>query len=221
VSSTPELPELPGSLLLENQGFPLAITPVTARPTSQVTRRETHPPDQLFEDERYRLNPLGLAPAPLVHTKSVPDLSFRSSTMRSSRGGNALKPIHSSAQHKKSLSETNARRSSRPNIITSPSSAGSNPTRSSDSTIKHNDNNNTGWRSLEPALPISERRTYDIDSESHPSYRNQVSIVRFFTFPPCITKIFAQRNHFGSSLVRFHKTVRQCRPDLGLQNCLR
>jgi hypothetical protein len=191
VSSTLELPELPGSLLLENQGFPLAITPVTARPTSQVTRRETHPPDLLFEDERYRLYPQDLAPAPLAHTKSVPDLSFRSSTMRSSRSGNALKPMPFNTQHRKSLSEANAQKSPRPNLVTSPSFAGSNPTRSSDSTIKRNDNHNTSQRSLQPALPISERRAHGLDLEGHSNYQNQVSVVRFFTIPPCLTKIFA------------------------------
>ncbi|KAK1914955.1 hypothetical protein P3342_011884 [Pyrenophora teres f. teres] len=59
VSSLAELPaELPGSLLLENQGFPSCTTSIPARSVTQIHRRESHPPSKRLDYERVSLDAL-------------------------------------------------------------------------------------------------------------------------------------------------------------------
>lgn len=66
-----------------------------------------------------------LIPEPLIHAKSVPDLSQRHSAMRPVQSGNALnsstatRPNPLKVQHKKSLSETSQGRS-KPQLVTTP-----------------------------------------------------------------------------------------------------
>jgi hypothetical protein len=127
--STADLPaELPGSILQENQGFPPEVTTgdlVTARPISQNIRRSTHPVVRSPEDDEGFSALLDLFPEPLLHVRSVPDLSDRHSEMRSIRSGNALnsatvsKPSPLRIQHQKSRSETSPRRRSRSDLASS------------------------------------------------------------------------------------------------------
>ncbi|KAF1923555.1 uncharacterized protein M421DRAFT_308423 [Didymella exigua CBS 183.55] len=92
--SAPGFPaELPGSLLQHNQGFPHLDPPniPPSRPTSQIIRRGTHPPDKCLEDEGEVFDLLHLYPEPLNHSKSVPSLhaGYRDGSMKSSRAGPA------------------------------------------------------------------------------------------------------------------------------------
>jgi hypothetical protein len=183
VPSTLELPaELPGSLLLENQGFPSCEIPVPAWPSTQTFRRESHPPDKHFDDERDSLDLLNLVPAPLTHASSVPDLSVRHNTMRSVRSGNAFnsstaaKPSPLKVQHKKSLSETGSRRRSNPNLVTSALSTNSKFTICSPSISTIRDSSNDPTRARVDARPLiteEEDRKHDLGRYS--SYRNEVS----------------------------------------------
>jgi hypothetical protein len=126
VSSIAELPaELPGSLLLENQGFSFCTTPLSAQPTTQIFRRESHPPDKRLGYESTSLNALDLVQWQLNHTRSVPELSSRYSIMRSAPSGEALQPVPITqpeplAESKpKSSNKAGMRRRSRPDLITS------------------------------------------------------------------------------------------------------
>lgn len=113
-SSTQDLPaELPGSLLQHNQGYPYfgTVTLPQSRPTSQNTRRGTHPPDRCPEDEGDVFHLLHLFPEPLNHTKSVPSLhtQYRDGAMNHSWTGpaasaSASNPRPPRAHYRKALS---------------------------------------------------------------------------------------------------------------------
>lgn len=193
--STPDLPaELPGSLLLDNQGFPSGSTPINAvptRPISQTIRRGIHPPDKSFEDEGDFLNLLNLVSEPLTHAKSFPNMSARHSTMRSVRSGNALnssaaaKPSPLKVQHKKSLSETSSGKRSKPTLIRSPSSTDSKITTPAVSTSGDSSRNNSNRvrpgaaKLLQPSPLIVEGNQRKPDVEEHESLRNEVSTICF------------------------------------------
>lgn len=191
--STPDLPaELPGSLLQDNQGFPLEPSPVTAvtRPFSQTIRTSTHPPETHCEVEEENLALLDLFPEPLAHAKSLPNMSARHGPVRPVRSGNALnssaanKPSPLRVQHKRSLNETSSRRRSKPNLVTSPSSTDSKLTACSVSTSEDGvDSPNKarvgGAKLLQPAPPIVEGKTWKPNSDDGESYRNEVSTICF------------------------------------------
>ncbi|KAF1838000.1 hypothetical protein BDW02DRAFT_68353 [Decorospora gaudefroyi] len=188
VPSTPELPvELPGSLLLENQGFPSCTTPVSSRPVTQIFRRETHPFDKHAEVEIDPLDPPNFTPAPLTHARSVPDLSVRHSTMRSVRSGNALntsttpKPSPLKVQHKKSLSDTSSRRRSKPNLVSSPLSFDSRSAKCSRTVSTTKDSRSDpvgaqvdGGRPLQPAPLLTEERSRNPNWGGRRNYREEV-----------------------------------------------
>ncbi|KAL5113496.1 hypothetical protein ACEQ8H_008632 [Pleosporales sp. CAS-2024a] len=77
--STTDLPvELPGSILQENQGFPIDLVP-------------DQPPSPMeIQDQEDLSTLLHLFPAPLLHAKSVPEFAAPSTDMRSVGSGNAL-----------------------------------------------------------------------------------------------------------------------------------
>ncbi|KAF1920513.1 hypothetical protein BDU57DRAFT_508874 [Ampelomyces quisqualis] len=117
--STPELPvELPGSILLDNEGLPHSLIkePIVTRPASQNIQRRTLFLDREVEDEEEFCVLLSLFPEPLPQSNSVPGLGLHYGEMRPLRSGNALnpntgsKPIPPRLQHKKSLSDTSFRR---------------------------------------------------------------------------------------------------------------
>ncbi|KAF2851212.1 hypothetical protein T440DRAFT_467942 [Plenodomus tracheiphilus IPT5] len=128
--TTPELPaELPGSILLENQGYPSEYTPLISWKVPQIpgtTSRDTCAADRYFSQE-CRLDRLSLIPEPLTHTKSVPNLNMRRSTMSNVHSRATLTssdptvPSPSSVQHERIRSETSARRYSRLDLQTPPS----------------------------------------------------------------------------------------------------
>jgi hypothetical protein len=192
-SASPELPvELPGSLLLENQGFPSGTTPVSARPITQIFRRGTHPTDQQPEHKTDPLDLLNLVPVQLIHARSVPDLRSRHSKLRSLRSGNALnsstaaKPSPPKMQHKKSLSETGSRRRPRHNLLASPSSTDITSmtleppvSTSRDSNSYQNSIRVDARRLSQQAQGTREERAKYQNLETHRSNRNEVSVVGF------------------------------------------
>jgi len=116
--------ELPGSILLENQGFPasaadedtlIEATPI-ARPVSQSVRRSTHPSINNIEDGEDFLELLRQFPEPISYTKSAPDPNEDGSEMRSVRSSNAL---NASAMPKHKKFPSDSHRHSRHRLSTS------------------------------------------------------------------------------------------------------
>jgi hypothetical protein len=189
-SAFPELPaELPGSLLLENQGFPSGTTPVSARPITQIFRQEIQSPYQHFKIETDRLDLLNLVPDQLLHARSVPDLRSRLTKMRSVRSSNALdsSTVAQSGplkiQHEESLSETTLRRRSKQSLLTSPLSTDISSAMASRTRGHSNDLNRAranARRVSRQASRIREERPRNQDPEKRRSYRNEVSVISFF-----------------------------------------
>ncbi|KAF1946752.1 hypothetical protein EJ02DRAFT_393918 [Clathrospora elynae] len=180
--STPDLPaELPGSLLLENQGFPPCASPEFTRPTSQILRRKAHTPGRYSEVQGYPLDLLNLVPEPLTHARSVPDLSLRHSAMRSVRSGNTLNSSASlKVQHQKSLSDVGSRRRTRPNQVKSPSHIDSRFTTCLASTMAGSSNDLSqvqvgAGRLLQPA-PLINKRASNTDVEKSRGQRNELGV---------------------------------------------
>lgn len=114
--------ELPGSILLENQGFPPGAAG-EIRPISQNIRRETHPPDGPISRHE-STDDIDLIPPKLPHISSLLITDQRIAAMRSVRSANALSAQASSqkVQQKKSLGDVSSRRRSRPDLLTSSTS---------------------------------------------------------------------------------------------------
>ncbi|KAF3005191.1 hypothetical protein E8E13_010723 [Curvularia kusanoi] len=72
---TPNLPELPGSILQQNEGYPYFETPdfSLSPPTSQNNQRAEPSPGTQPEDEGDVFDILRLFPEPLNHSRSVPN----------------------------------------------------------------------------------------------------------------------------------------------------
>ncbi|KAH7394030.1 hypothetical protein DE146DRAFT_616609 [Phaeosphaeria sp. MPI-PUGE-AT-0046c] len=145
VPSTPELPaELPGSILLDNQGFPTAAveTSLLRRGLSQTSRRNTLPLVEPIEDTEDISKLLSLFPEPL-HSKSVPDLGHIHTAMRTDHNGNGLHPALASQitpsriQHKRSLSESTVRTYPQSHILDASLSNTGKPTAIPTSTIRN------------------------------------------------------------------------------------
>lgn len=194
VPSIAELPaELPGSLLLENQGFPSCTTPVSVQPTIQLFRRESHPPDRRLSHGSTSLNALDLVPSQLNHTRSVPELSSRYSIMRNIPAGDALDSCAmaqvgpSVASNNKSLNKTGMRRRSRPDLITSLSAM--------DGKVS---TNRSGRHDSSQMRQVQEKKVRDWGSEKRQhSSQNEVSAICFLIEAclldkqeDCITKQF-------------------------------
>jgi hypothetical protein len=190
VPSTPV--ELPGSILLENQGFPSAVAvedPTLLAPLAQNIRRSTHPPNASLERDDGPVDLLSILPGPLSHARSAPDLAQRHSEMRSVRSGNALNtaalPSPLKVQRKKSLSDASSRKRSKPNLVTSPTSADykgitrSIPTSRESRTISTNARTGAGKLS-QPPPPIVEGETWTEDAAQSESRRHEVRFVCFF-----------------------------------------
>lgn len=128
--SIADLPvELPGSILLENQGFPSDVVPETisiGRPNYQNIRRTTHPIVSDLEDAEEFSALLKLFPEPLRDT-GVPSFTPQSE-MRSVHSEKASSPSFSSQprplklQQQRSVSETMSRRRSRSELVASSAS---------------------------------------------------------------------------------------------------
>jgi hypothetical protein len=118
--STPDLPaELPGSILLENQGFPPCTVigeVVDIRPVSHNFCANTFSLDQAVEDEEEFSTLLALFPEPLIHSRSILDLGRQHNEMRSARSSTALnaatvaKQSPLTVQHQSSPSPTKDQR---------------------------------------------------------------------------------------------------------------
>jgi hypothetical protein len=232
-SVSAELPvELPGSLLLENQGFPSGTAPASARPITQIFRRETHPTDNHFEIETGPLDLLNLVPPQLIHARSVPDLRSRHCTMRSVRSGNALnssttaKPSPLGMQHKKSLSDTTSRRRSKQNLLNSPSSTdiGSTICDSSTSMTRGSTNDPNKARAHAKRLPqqaprIKEEKGRNQDLEKRRSYQKDVSVIGFLV--RCCVFTGSLHNETVSEALYSTTTtlMRQCAHELDVQVC--
>lgn len=184
--SSPELPaELPGSLLLHNQGFPCPSSPSTApssRPTSWIVRRESHPPDKQLEKTEGFLDLSRLFPATLTHARIVPDLTSRHSTMRSVRSGTALnagvaaEPAPFKIQYQQSLSQKNLRRRSGQDLTSPPLYAGSKYENVGTSKTTNVDLNVASRRSSINGQDPTKSR----NAEKRRSHRNEVSANCFF-----------------------------------------
>jgi hypothetical protein len=189
-SVSPDLPaELPGSLLLDNEGFPSGTTSVSPRPITQIFRRETHPTDKHFEIETDPLDLLNLVPEQLLHARSVPDLRSRHTRMRSVRSGNALNystVVRSSPlklQDEKPSSESTSRGCSKQSLMTSsPSTDISSAMMSRTRGSSNPDRARVDARRVsQPAARIGEERARNQDPEKRRSYRNEVSVVCSFS----------------------------------------
>jgi hypothetical protein len=200
--STPELPaELPGSILQENHGFPpsaFAHNPASACHSTDIARTSTLPWEKGIKDEENVPDLLVLFPEPLAHARSVPDLGRRDSKMRSTRSGNALnssalvKPSPSTIHHKKSLSETSARRRSKSDLLTSPTASNSKLSACLASAPGNGRDNSSRTRSarklLHPSPLIPEGHACNENSEKR-EFRRSVSSVCFHVVVClCITK---------------------------------
>ncbi|KAH7085521.1 hypothetical protein BKA63DRAFT_499767 [Paraphoma chrysanthemicola] len=176
--STPDSPaELPGSILQENQGFPPSLSCQDFAPTSVPTETSQGAAplsSKSSEDGESLCNLLDLFPEPLAHARSVPDLGRRESEMRSIRTGNALnpnapvKPSPSTIHHKKSLSETSARRRSKSELLASPSASESKIPSSpvpAAGNGKDSSSRTRARRLLQPAPLIPEGQTWNERSE--------------------------------------------------------
>jgi hypothetical protein len=183
ISLPPTPVELPGSILLENYGFPAcAAVGEPPRPVSQNIRRSTHPfsndPDD-GEDFQELLNHF---PEPFGQSNSVPDLKEDCREMRTARSGNALHSNVTQVQHKKSLSDTGSRRRSRPNLTASPLHAEGDGTGSSSLTPKENNHTSArthsgAYRLLQPSPSIREGQNRDSNSRQPGTHLNAVSTI--------------------------------------------
>lgn len=216
ISLPPTLVELPGSILLENQGFPAstAVEEPLVRPVSQNIRRSTHPSSNGPDDGEGFLELLSKFPEPLGHTQSVPDLKESCHEMRTVRSGNALKsiatyrPCPSDAEHEKALRETGSRRRSRKSLNTSAPGA---PADASKSTPNARNGEHTStrtqsgaYRLLQPSSQIREGQLWEGSVQQSGNRSSDVS--RFVSIKrcgyssvgACITKQF--HNHHLLSL---------------------
>ncbi len=122
--------ELPGSILLENQGFPRSPSPVllaSTRPESRNSAIEEEQPGHHFESTGSSPLLSNLPPRILTHAKSFPTLNMRQENMSSTHSLNALNSsaITNSASlglhHRRTPSAGSSRRCSGQYRITKPS----------------------------------------------------------------------------------------------------
>lgn len=182
VPSAPNLPaELPGSILLENQGFPLTAVEdsVPHRQLSQTSRRNTLPLVEPLEDTEDISKLLSLFPEPL-HSKSVPDLGHIHTAMRSDHDANGFSPALTSqtnpprVQHKRSLSETTIRRRSQSNPLEFIPSNDSKATVIPTSTIRNNTTPTEKQISATKTLQLSPRHVSKNNAERRVSHRSEL-----------------------------------------------
>jgi hypothetical protein len=192
--SSPDLPaELPGSILQDNHGFPscaVAEGLVIVRPASQNIRRSTSPPERDIDYEDNFSTLITLFPDPINHAKSVPDLGQQFRDMRSVRSSTALSsstismPSPLRTQHKKPMSQTSSRRSSRTENVKSSTLADSNLTACSTSTVGGYNDNSTRARNLtnqtlQPPSLNPEGQVWNGNAEYRENHRSEVSTVCF------------------------------------------
>jgi hypothetical protein len=217
--STQDLPaELPGSILLENQGFPLRAVVdelVDACPISHhiQTNAFALDNDKDVEDEEEFSTLLNLFPEPLIHAKSVPDLGHQRSEMRSARSGNALnstnvaKPSPLRVQHKNSPSNTRDQRHSRHSLVASPRSADSMSTASATTALRDNHTlarvQACTTKTLQPAPLVLREKASIGNSEGRESHRSEVSTTCFHGGVCLFVKQDAVHNETVSELVSF------------------
>ncbi|KAH9862312.1 hypothetical protein IAQ61_010515 [Plenodomus lingam] len=118
MTSTPELPaELPGSILLENQGYPVDQTSVQPLRVTQASRDTSSVicTTDFHAREKNKLSRLSLVPESLTHAKSVPNLCGQHAAMQA-------RSSLLNVPHRRSRSETDKRRPSRLDLETAPSS---------------------------------------------------------------------------------------------------
>lgn len=186
VSSIAELPaELPGSLLLANQGFPSCTTPIPVRPITHICRRESHPPDKCLDYETVSLDALNIFSAPLIHTRSVPELRSRYSTMRHIRSSNVFN--HGAAatatpldmEEKTSLNKAGLPSRSRPHLGTPLSLSGDQDSMTREGGRCDGLTWTSGRAHAQPAPLVEEKIFIDRDFDRSQGYRVEVSVVCF------------------------------------------
>lgn len=183
--SSPGLPaELPGSILQENQGFPLCVTvdDSAVRPVSQSVRRTSQPPDKCIEKEGDFLDILDLFPLPFSHSGTVVAPGHEQGEMKSVRTGKALNAQSNTVkvQLRQSLNDAGLQRASSPNPVASPSSTAT----CSASTIEESSSISAKARIgvgklLQPSLLNTKDQGWNSSTEKRESHRSEVSTVCF------------------------------------------
>jgi hypothetical protein len=188
--STPDLPaELPGSILLENQGFPPCTVigeVVDIRPVSHNFWTNTLPLDQAVEDEEEFSTLLALFPEPLIHSRSILELRRQHNEMRSARSNTALnattvaKQSPLTLQHQSSSSPMKDQRHPRRSLVASQLSTNQS---TANSTKTPRDNHTVAKTPAKPAQlsPLSlegQTRTSNVDACE--SRRSEVCIIYFY-----------------------------------------
>lgn len=211
VPSTPNPPvELPGSILLENQGFPRAAVEdsLPRRQPSQASRRNTLPVVEPIEDPEDISKLLSLFPEPL-HSKSVPDLGHIHNAMRSDNNGTGFSPAPASQtnppriRHKRSVSETSVRRPSQSHALDSVHSKNSKTTATSPSIIRNHTAPTEQQISATKTLQPSPQEVFQNNAQRRVSHRSEVSTVCFSHLVCLFVKRVAAHNETVSELLNF------------------
>jgi hypothetical protein len=192
--STPDLPaELPGSILLENQGFPpytVISEFLDVLPVSHKLHGNTHSLSQDGDDEEELSTLLNLFPNPLIHSTSIADLNYQHSEMRSTRSGNALnattvaKPSPFRVQHPSSSNTKKGQRQSRHSLVVSPLSTGRNIATSTTTTSRNSHSfvgTQAGTTKSGRLAPLSqEDQAWTSNAENRESPQCEVSTIYFY-----------------------------------------
>lgn len=188
--------ELPGSILLENQGFPAGATG-EIRPISQNIRRETHPPDGPIRGLETS-DDIDLPPRKLPHISSLLITDHKVAAMRSVRSANALSAQANSqkVQQKTSLADVSSRRRSRQDLLNSSSVTDKKSSTCSTSTTEENcprltKDNFSARASLQPSSSASKERQAKSCVGKYSNRRSEVCCDCFFI----LVCRFVKQNH--------------------------
>jgi hypothetical protein len=211
VPSTPNLPaELPGSILLENQGFPRAVVEdsLPRRHPSQASRRNTLPLVEPIEDTEDISKLLSLFPEPR-HSKSVPDLDHIHTAMRSDHNGNGFSPALASqtkpprVRQKRSLSETSVRRPSQSHALDPLHSNNGKTTATSPSKTRNQATPTEQQISVTKTLQLPPQEVFQNNAERRVSHRSEVSTICFHCLVCLFVKQGAAHKETVSELLNF------------------
>ncbi|KAI8939497.1 hypothetical protein NX059_003268 [Plenodomus lindquistii] len=176
--TTPELPaELPGSLLLDNQGYPSDYAPQEPWTITQAT--QTTSSDICAENrdanQKIQLKHSYLVPESLTHAKSVPNLNVQHRPMNHVQSWAALDSATTSAsspinaQHRRHRSETSRRQNSRLDLGPFPVAREKNRRRDAPTS------GTTAVKVTESPQPSSEGAVWDLSTEIRQDSRKNAS----------------------------------------------
>jgi hypothetical protein len=190
---TPDLPaELPGSILLENQGFPCIVDvqeePALIHQTSGTSPTATYTPDDSLEEGVTADDLFPSLFEQLNHARSVPNLSERYTEPKSVRSRYSLnfatQPGHLKMQRKKHINDLYSRKSSRHSSMKSPTPADGKPSVCPTTTIAESGGESSNGRTTmgkEHSPTVAQKRTGMRHYEQPERCRSEVCAVCFLT----------------------------------------